>query len=215
MASSVDAAEAVFAKELERLRGPVFEFLRRITHDYHTAQDLTQETFLRALHARRTQGAPARLSGWVFRVAYRAALDGVRRRSVPATFALDREAEALPDREPDSRSQGLVVIEGMVVERERLLEEVRGAIFALPWKYRDLFIARYEGGLNCRRAAALLGISRENAKIRLHRGRHWIARRVIGRLREGAGVRTEGPTNGAGAAGLSNAIGALALGAGP
>ncbi|HET6202641.1 MAG TPA: RNA polymerase sigma factor [Planctomycetota bacterium] len=203
MAGLGETAETAFGERLEGLRGPVFEFLRRLTRDYQAAEDLTQEIFLRALLVYRAGTVPQRLSGWIFRVAYRAALDGMRRSRRLPTYPIEAAVEGLPQPEPDSRTPGQVVIEGWPVDRDRALEEVRGAIFALPERTRELFLARYGTGRSCREAATLAGISSTTARVRMLRGRRWIAGRVTARLREErksllAGAPGEAARNGGG-----------------
>ena len=186
MVATAGAAEARFGAQLEGLREPLFEFLRRLTRDYHAAQDLTQETFLRAILLYRAGSTPDRLSGWIFRVAYRAALDGMRRRRRVPTVPFEGSWDSIPEGDPDPRPPDVAVIDGRAIDRDRLIEEVRGAVFALPSGTRELFLARYGSGQSCREAAAIAGVSPANAKIRMMRGRRWIARRVLARLQEEA-----------------------------
>jgi RNA polymerase sigma-70 factor, ECF subfamily len=184
MAGSGETAEAAFGARLEGMRASVLAFLSRLTHDIHAAEDLTQETFLRAILLHREGGPPERLSGWIFRVAYRAALDGMRRRRRVPTLPLDRARDIPGEPERDPRAPGLVVLDGWTVDRDRAIEELRGAVLSLPAGTRDLFLARYGSGRSCREAAAHVGISGPNAKVRMMRGRRWIAGRVLARLRE-------------------------------
>src|SRR5437867_12822145 len=107
MGDSEGTAEAAFGQRLEDLRSSVFEFLRRLTHDVHAAEDLTQEIFLRALLVHRAGSVPQRLSGWIFRVAYRAALDGMRRRQRIPTVPLDGARESLPQPDADPQPPGV------------------------------------------------------------------------------------------------------------
>lgn len=173
--------EAAFADALERVRNRLIRFLRRVTRDHHLAQDLTQETFLRALRAHRRGSPPGRIQGWLFCVAYRVAIDRMRRK-VPPSPAGRLDDRAAPCRDPGPDPADRLRIAGVPVSRERALAEVRDAIADLPLNYRELFRAHYEGGLSCREAGGLLGIRRDNAKVRLLRGRRWIARRLRDRL---------------------------------
>jgi RNA polymerase sigma-70 factor (ECF subfamily) len=186
-----NAEEARFVEALERARVRLFRFLRRVTRDYHLAQDLTQETFLRALRAHREGAEPGSLYGWLFCVGYRAAIDRKRRRRPPEPMGRldDRPA---PGGDPEGHPTDRLRIGGVVVSRERALAEVREAIGVLPLNYRDLIRAHYEEGLSCREAGELLGIRRDNAKVRLLRGRRWIARRLRERLVLPNGGRVDG-----------------------
>jgi RNA polymerase sigma factor (sigma-70 family) len=64
------------ASLFERHRLPVYRFLRRLLRDGAVAEDLTQETFLRALSGR--YHADGRERAWVFQIARNLARDHVR-----------------------------------------------------------------------------------------------------------------------------------------
>lgn len=63
-----------------RYREPVYRFLRRTLRDGVAAEDLTQETFLRALKVDYT--ADGRERGWIFQIARNLARDHARARNV-------------------------------------------------------------------------------------------------------------------------------------
>jgi len=171
--------ETAFVEAMEKVRVRLFRFLRRVTRDYHLAQDLTQETFLRALEAHRGGTPPARIQGWLFCVAYRAAIDRRRRRRPPEPMG---RLDDRPAPEPRTGFPERIRVGGALVSREEVLAEMQEALEDLPLRYRDALRAHYEEGLTCREVGGVLGIRRENAKMRLLRGRRWIARRLRQRL---------------------------------
>src|SRR5262245_16222901 len=62
----------------DRYEEPVFQFLVGMLRDYHQAEDVLQETFVRALE--RLEGVdPDHLRGWLFTVAYHQAMLAKRR----------------------------------------------------------------------------------------------------------------------------------------
>jgi hypothetical protein len=70
-----DLVDSLFA----RYREPVYRFLRRVLRDATAAEDLTQETFLRALKA--DYRADGRERGWIFEIARNLARDHDRARN--------------------------------------------------------------------------------------------------------------------------------------
>src|SRR5215813_8318877 len=70
--------DAALEHLLERYEAPLFQFLVGMLRDHHQAEDVLQETFVRALE--RLDGVdPEHLRGWLFTVAYHQALLARRR----------------------------------------------------------------------------------------------------------------------------------------
>lgn len=81
----------------------VYRFALRLTQDSHTAEDLTQETFLRAWTGRQHLREPRSLRVWLFRIAANLWQDQLRRRKSPIAQAAPLDHEPLgtthaPDR---------------------------------------------------------------------------------------------------------------------
>src|ERR1700704_2511571 len=82
-AGDSQALEALF----ERYEAPVYQFLVGLLRDHHRAEDVLQETFVRALE--RLDGVdPDHLRGWLFTVAYHEALLLRRRQKTRAADPL-------------------------------------------------------------------------------------------------------------------------------
>src|SRR5438445_9620374 len=59
-----------FAALVERYYDRVYRWLYRLTHHQHQAEDLTQETFLKAFRALAMFRKGSNFSAWVYRIAY-------------------------------------------------------------------------------------------------------------------------------------------------
>ncbi len=118
------ALEALYA----RFARPLFRFLLRMTGDRReAAEDLLQETFLRAWRAAPTYEPAAAASTWLFTIARNAALNALaRERGRPAS------AEAL------AREAGTDVRPEEALEAEERAAAVRRAVDALPPGERDV-----------------------------------------------------------------------------
>src|SRR5947209_6292278 len=89
------ALDALFA----RYEASLFQFLVGMLRDHHQAEDVLQETWVRALQ--RLDGVdPAHLRGWLFTVAYHQAMLAKRRQKGRPAGPLDASA-ALPDDTPN------------------------------------------------------------------------------------------------------------------
>ena len=64
-----------FAKLVEHYWDRLYRWLYHLSHDRHTAEDLTQETFLKALNGLASFKAGTNLQAWLFRIAHNSFLN--------------------------------------------------------------------------------------------------------------------------------------------
>jgi RNA polymerase sigma-70 factor, ECF subfamily len=73
----------------------VYRFARRLTRDRHRAEDLTQETFLRAWQRREQLKETRAVRVWLFRIAAHLWTDELRRGRLPTATTPPKELEAI------------------------------------------------------------------------------------------------------------------------
>jgi RNA polymerase sigma-70 factor (ECF subfamily) len=71
----VDSFEILFA----RYQQPIFNFIKRMLGDFHKAQDIFQETFLRVFHHSQKYNESFRFSPWLYQIARNLCLEEIRR----------------------------------------------------------------------------------------------------------------------------------------
>ena len=152
----------------------VYALLYRLSGgDRHLAEDLTQETFLRAAERRATFAAGSNLRAWLMRIATNAFLDGRRRSQVAKAVPLTEGAD-LPAASDPSPARGL---EG------RELEQALGlAIAALPDGARAVFLLRTQQELSFREIAEVIGASEETARWHMLQARRQLMTKLNGTL---------------------------------
>jgi RNA polymerase sigma-70 factor (ECF subfamily) len=158
---------------------PLFRFARRLTGNAAAAEDLVQETYLRALKAWSSLRDPERVRPWLFRIMSRLATDRFHSegREVAATDAeLDRFSlyDRIADEDPFPYSDHL--------HRDFLAqfqdEEVRSALLALPEAFRLPLLLLYTEELSYRELAEVLDCPVGTVMSRLHRGRKILEREL-------------------------------------
>ena len=145
----------------------MINFVYRLTGDAAAAEDLAQETFVRAWRALpRYQSRPqAAFSTWLFQIARHAALDALRRRKRdPLRQAPGQEAQL--DQQPAPRS----VHDDL--QRAEVARRVAAAIAALPEDQRTAAILSEYQGLPDAAIAAVMTCSLKSVQSRLYRARH-------------------------------------------
>ena len=129
----------------------VFRYLRRVVGATETAQDLTQEVFLRVSRAGVPDTTEVGRRAWVFQIARNLALNHLRDdRRRPSTVAL---------------------VHSIVPATQELAAALHDAIGQLPDLDRDVFVLRETAGLSYQEIAAACGLPIENVRARLHRVR--------------------------------------------
>ena len=141
-------SEGLFAVNRERL----FRYFCRAVGGTETAQDLTQEVFLRVSRTTIPEAADGDLRAWLFRIARNLALDHHRRRlRQPDPSALSRE----PTRS-SSQDVNLAVNE---------------ALASLAALDRDVFLMREVAGLGYEEIAGACELTADAVRSRIHRAR--------------------------------------------
>jgi RNA polymerase sigma-70 factor (ECF subfamily) len=135
-----------------------------LVRDPAEAEDLTQETFLRALRRREQLRDPAAVLPWLYSVATHVCLDRLRRRARRARgeTGLDPEAASPPD--PAATAQ-------FRLEQDEMSACVQGYVRELSDSHRAVLLLHDAHDLTCPQIAELLGDSPGSVKVRLHRAR--------------------------------------------
>ncbi len=133
------------------------------------AEDLAQETYLRALRRVRELRDETRLKPWLCRIARNACLDHLRRARLRRFVGLSEAKEPRAAATPETLLQD--------EERYRALRE---AIASMPRGLRDVLVLREYGDLGYQEIADALGIETGTVMSRLHRARARLARLLEG-----------------------------------
>lgn len=168
--------EEALALLYERYAAALARHVESVVRDEAAAQDLVQETFLRAwTHAEQWSGE-GRYKGWLYRIATNLALNHLRalRRhpAQPLVAEEERPADEWSE-EAELFAPGWLVDTSALgpdhlVEQHEEHDRLRRAIDGLPLEKREVFRLVHEMELSIRDAAGRLGIPEGTVKSRLH-----------------------------------------------
>jgi len=166
----LQAREAGAFEEFLHLVGPrLLHFGFRMCGDREDARDVLQETLLKTFESVGELKHPEAFRTWLYRIASNACLMKRRKsKFLQEEIALE---EVLPDpgQLRDPKDWGAVP-EAAILNHE-LGERLRQAVLDLPPLYRSVLVLRDMEGLDTDEVAAALGVSKDVAKMRLHRAR--------------------------------------------
>ncbi len=148
----------IYDRYYSRVHGYASSMLR----DRAAADDVVQETFLRAQTNLELLREPEKLSAWLFRIAHNLCMDHLRaRQSSRVDSAADPECSAACQPSPVERD----------LERDEMSSCVRDKVDSLPANDRAVILLYDLKELSQQQIADVLGIEVGAVKVRLHRAR--------------------------------------------
>jgi RNA polymerase sigma-70 factor (ECF subfamily) len=166
-----DGETAAFEELHRRYVGSIYRLVRRKLGDALLAEDIAQETFLKALKNLERVDASFNFGGWIHTVARNLCYDELRRRQRdPRELAgnLDQDDEDAMLRLPAPAHAYDPVVQS---ETNELRRQVWVVAQRLPEKYRLVLTLRELQGLSYRRIAQVMKISESAVETLLYRAR--------------------------------------------
>lgn len=158
-------ASSPIVAEMEQYRPAVTRFIRHLVRDAAEAEDLAQETFLRAHSQIGTLRDSGALAGWLYQIASHVSIDRLRQRAQAVQRQVDVPVEDLPiaDR---NRPSPLTII-----QQNEMSDCVHRYVADLSDPYKAVLLFHDVDGLTANEIAHLLQLPLTTVKMRLHRAR--------------------------------------------
>lgn len=178
-------SDAAYRELVRRYERPIFSLIFRMVRDREMAEDLTQETFIKALNALESYRPEFKFSSWIFKIANNTSIDQLRRREVD-TLSLDGSPSAeTPDAIEATAlqvgSKGESPLDEM--EAREIGKAIEAAIGKLRPEYRACILLRHVEGLAYEEIAESLNLPLGTVKTYIHRARNEL-RDYLGHLKE-------------------------------
>ena len=148
------------AKVYELYSREIFAYLCALSGSVALAEDLTQETFLKALLS--LDDSHKNVRAWLYAVARNLYYDRARR----AGFEI-------PEENPES---GFAEGPEDELQRKALRNELRSALMRLDERKREVILLQYFSGLSVREIASVTGLSQENVRVLAFRAKKELKR---------------------------------------
>ena len=170
MAQALGGSQSAFEQIVRRYQRPIISLIARMTEDRALAEDLAQETFVKAFRSLAAFDTTRRLSSWLFRIAHNTALDALRR---------SRSAGDLHGRDatPDDRASDdpAAPPEPDPVEREALGRRWRRRWRSFGRTTAPPSCCATRKGLSFDEIGIVLGVPEVTARSHVHRARKELA----------------------------------------
>lgn len=143
----------------------VYRYLLRFTRNPQDAQDLFQETFLRACRAYAALPAEANIRAWLMRIAINLTKNYVRDRLRHRRVIVESVDADSASRQPEGATQSTT--EDIMLSRETA-HTLLTTIDALPFRQRVAFVQHQFEGLDYPTIAANLACSQDSARAHVY-----------------------------------------------
>lgn len=153
------------AEGWERHRGAITRYIRHLLRDPAEAEDLAQETFVRAHRQRDSLRDPAALESWLYQIATHVSIDRIRQRAKAAQRHAGEPLEELPIADVKQPSPL------MVIQQQEMSGCVERYVAQLSDGYKAVVLLHEADGLTAEEIASLLELPLTTVKMRLHRAR--------------------------------------------
>ena len=136
--------------------------------DFHIAQEITQDAFLKAYQQLRTLKDPNAFGGWLYVIVARECLDWLRKNRIPM-----ESLDTADSSEVDKVSYSQYVAEKQEEDADETRREVvKELLKKLPESERTVMTLHYLGEMTIKTISEFLGVSQNTVKSRLSRARN-------------------------------------------
>jgi RNA polymerase sigma-70 factor (ECF subfamily) len=179
--------ERAFGELVSRYESKVYSLALKMLRNPEDAEDVLQDTFLRAYRGIKSFKGNSTFSTWVYRITANSALMRLRKRQLP-TVSID---------DADEREAPINIADWAPGPVEQMLNQetqaaMTEAIEALPPEFRQVFVLRDIEELSNAEVAEILDLSVAAVKSRLHRARLKVRNRLATYFIEPGTRRTMG-----------------------
>ncbi len=162
---TLDGDDTAFAELLKKYQKQVHALAWRKIGDFHIAEEITQDTFLKAYQKLGTLKQPKRLSSWLYVIATSLCNTWLRKRYRRAKLAQDID---------EVQIEKTTYSEHVISENERITavtqrDVVKKLLAKLAESERTVLTLHYFGEMSCTEIGAFLGVSANTVKSRLRR----------------------------------------------
>ena len=160
--------EDAFSPLVKKYQKGIHALAWRKIGDFHIAQEITQDAFLRAYRKLGALKNPNAFAGWLYVIVARLCLDWLRKNRIPI-----ESLDTVDSSEMDKESYSQYVAEEQEAEvHETRREVVKKLLKKLPESEQTVMTLHYLGEMTIKAISEFLGVSPNTVKSRLSRARN-------------------------------------------
>ncbi len=175
--------KAEFAKLMDRYSPKIYHLALKILNNEEDAEDVLQETFIKAMNALPKFEGRSSLATWLYRIAVNESLMIIRKKR-PDIISTDEEMET-----DDGQMEPMQIVDWCCLPENKLMDSetqqfLSQAIQSLPASLLTVFTLRDMQGTSIKDTADTLGLTETAVKTRLLRARLKLREKLSGYFKE-------------------------------
>ncbi len=179
-----------FEELVNRYKQSVFSIIYRMTRQYQESEDISQDVFFTVYQKLYQFDHTKKFGPWIHRIAVNTCISALRKKNKVISLNFDEAYitqykldNGYTYEDPEKH-----------LERQELNGHIQEAINSLPDTYKIIIILRYQMDYNNQEISDVLGISKENVEVKVHRARKALRKIVIEKWEERGNIH-ELPAN--------------------
>lgn len=162
-------SQKAFKLLLKKYREAIYHVIFKIVHNPQEAEDLVQETFIKAFSSLSSYRSQYKFTTWLYRIAANSSIDYLRKKKITA-FSLDEEIRTKHGKVSLDLADWTYNPEIELVAKQKKFS-VEKAIETLPKRYKEVIILRHKEEKSYEEIATILKIPVGTVKARIFRAR--------------------------------------------
>ncbi len=159
--------QSAFNTLVQKYQKPVHAYVWRKIGDFHTAEEITQDIFLRVYEKLHTLKDPNKFVGWLYVIAARHCFAWLKKKRIPMKSLDAMPTEELEDLAYTQHHEN----QQKEIASERQRDVVKHLLQKLPESERTTITLHYLDDMTCEDISQYMGVSTNTVKSRLHRAR--------------------------------------------
>jgi RNA polymerase sigma-70 factor (ECF subfamily) len=152
---------------VNRYSKSVFAIIYRMTGNYEDAEDIAQDVFVTVYQKLYQFDGQKKFGPWIHKIAVNTCISSLRKKK--KVVMLNFDDNYMKQYEMENHYE--FADPDIILERSELKAEIESALLELPESYRLIIILRYQLDFNNQEIAEIIGASRENVEVKVHRAR--------------------------------------------
>lgn len=165
-----------FSEIINKYNGRIFRYVYSKAGNYDDALDITQDVFVIIYEKLKNFRRESKFSTWIYSIMINYCMNYLKRKERFSYYSINRvndnnEFELQFSDEKQNPEEDVIESDSLRIMKDELCK--------LPNDYRDILILRDINGLSYNEIADKLGINLSNVKVRIHRGRGLLKKRLV------------------------------------
>ena len=165
IARAIEGDENAYRSLLNSYKPRIFSYVYRTIRNYHDAEDITLDTFVRCFKSLKSFDRSKKFSTWIYTIAHNLTIDFLRKNKKNYENIDDREIESLEIADTKSKRPA------EEYEKQEKLSKIEQALSQLPAIDREIVILFHKEEKSYQEISEILKIPETTIKTHLHRAR--------------------------------------------